>query len=72
MQSSTGKEVCTVFSAPAHYSEAQRLALKQSATMCGMNVLRVINEPTAAAAYGLHTAAQGNILVYDLGGGHLT
>ena len=66
-----GKEVAhCVLTAPAHYSEAQRLALKQSATMCGMNVLRVINEPTAAAmAYGLHTAAQGNILVYDLGGG---
>ena len=61
-----------VVTVPAYFNDAQRQATKDAGTISGLNVLRVINEPTAAAiAYGLDKQAKGeqNILVYDLGGG---
>ena len=59
-----------VLTVPAHFTEPQRIAAKQAATICGINVLRVINEPTAAAmAYKLEKGGRSTILVYDLGGG---
>eukprot|EP00833_Pecoramyces_ruminatium_P008125 jgi/Orpsp1_1/1182157/evm.model.c7180000080102.1 len=63
-----GHAVVTV---PAYFSDAQRQATKDAGTIAGLNILRVINEPTAAAiAYGLDkTGGEKNILVYDLGGG---
>merc|ERR1712025_125643 len=55
---------------PAYFNDAQRQPTKDAGTISGMNVLRIINEPTAAAiAYGLDKKAEQNILVYDLGGG---
>merc|ERR1712025_1140709 len=55
---------------PAYFNDAQRTATKDAGTISGMNVLRIINEPTAAAiAYGLDKKTEKNILVYDLGGG---
>merc|ERR1711959_835973 len=66
-----GKEVKhSVITVPAYFNDAQRQATKDAGTISGMNVLRIINEPTAAAiAYGLDKKAEKNILVYDLGGG---
>ena len=61
-----------VVTVPAYFNDAQRQATKDAGTIAGMKVLRVINEPTAAAiAYGLDKQTKGekNILVYDLGGG---
>jgi len=60
-----------VVTCPAYFNEAQRLATKDAGTIAGLNVLRVINEPTAAAiAYGLSDKSdEKNIIVYDLGGG---
>ena len=61
-----------VVTVPAYFNDAQRQATKDAGRISGLNVLRVINEPTAAAiAYGLDKKATGekNILVYDLGGG---
>ncbi|MFT4518295.1 MAG: molecular chaperone HscA [Halioglobus sp.] len=59
-----------VITVPAYFDEAQRQATKDAATIAGINVLRLLNEPTAAAvAYGLDSAEQGVIAVYDLGGG---
>jgi endoplasmic reticulum chaperone BiP len=60
-----------VVTVPAYFNDAQRQATKDSGTIAGLNVLRIINEPTAAAiAYGLDKKAkEKNILVYDLGGG---
>ena len=59
-----------VITVPAYFDEAARNATKQSATMAGLEVLRLINEPTAAAvAYGLDQGVQGTFLVFDLGGG---
>ncbi|MCR9106522.1 MAG: Fe-S protein assembly chaperone HscA [Gammaproteobacteria bacterium] len=59
-----------VITVPAYFDEAQRQATKDAATLAGINVLRLLNEPTAAAvAYGLDSADQGVIAVYDLGGG---
>jgi len=59
-----------VITVPAYFDEAQRQATKNAATLAGLKVLRLMNEPTAAAvAYGLDTAEQGVIAVYDLGGG---
>jgi len=64
---SVGHAVITV---PAYFSDAQRQATKDAGAIAGLNVLRIINEPTAAAiAYGLDKQAEKNILVYDLGGG---
>jgi len=66
-----GKEVKhAVVTVPAYFNDAQRQSTKDAGTISGMNVLRIINEPTAAAiAYGLDKKSEQNILVYDLGGG---
>jgi heat shock protein 5 len=67
-----GKEIQNaVVTVPAYFNDAQRQATKDAGTIAGLNVLRIINEPTAAAiAYGLDKKAkERNILVYDLGGG---
>jgi len=67
-----GKKVQNaVVTVPAYFNDAQRQATKDAGTIAGLNVLRIINEPTAAAiAYGLDKKAkEKNILVYDLGGG---
>jgi len=59
-----------VITVPAYFDDAQRQATKDAAQLSGLNVLRLINEPTAAAiAYGLDNAAEGVYAVYDLGGG---
>ena len=59
-----------VITVPAYFDEAQRQATKDAAQLAGINVLRLISEPTAAAiAYGLDNAAEGVYAVYDLGGG---
>lgn len=59
-----------VITVPAYFDEAQRQATKDAATLAGLRVLRLLNEPTAAAvAYGLDSAEKGVIAVYDLGGG---
>lgn len=59
-----------VITVPAYFDEAQRQATKDAAKLAGLRVLRLLNEPTAAAvAYGLDSAEQGVIAVYDLGGG---
>jgi heat shock protein 5 len=59
-----------VVTVPAYFNDAQRQATKDAGTIAGLNVLRIINEPTAAAiAYGLDQKAEQNILVFDLGGG---
>jgi molecular chaperone HscA len=59
-----------VITVPAYFDEAQRQATKDAAQLAGLNVLRLINEPTAAAiAYGLDQASEGVYAVYDLGGG---
>ena len=55
---------------PAYFNDAQRQQTKQAAELANLNVLRLINEPTAAAlAYGLDSKEEGNVVVYDLGGG---
>ncbi|MBT8129196.1 MAG: Fe-S protein assembly chaperone HscA [Gammaproteobacteria bacterium] len=59
-----------VITVPAYFDEAQRQATKDAASLSGLNVLRLLNEPTAAAvAYGLDSGREGIIAVYDLGGG---
>ncbi|MBT4520284.1 MAG: Fe-S protein assembly chaperone HscA [Halieaceae bacterium] len=59
-----------VITVPAYFDEAQRQATKDAATLAGLPVMRLLNEPTAAAvAYGLESAKEGVIAVYDLGGG---
>ena len=59
-----------VITVPAYFDEAQRQATKDAARLAGLNVLRLLNEPTAAAvAYGLDKQEEGVIAVYDLGGG---
>ncbi|MBI2960887.1 MAG: Fe-S protein assembly chaperone HscA [Betaproteobacteria bacterium] len=59
-----------VVTVPAYFDEAQREATRDAARLAGLNVLRLLNEPTAAAiAYGLDNAAEGIYAVYDLGGG---
>merc|ERR1719385_438129 len=64
---SIAKAVITV---PAYFNDSQRQATKDAGSIAGLNVLRIINEPTAAAiAYGLDKKTEKNILVYDLGGG---
>lgn len=67
-----GKPVThAVVTVPAYFNDAQRQATKDAGTIAGLNILRIINEPTAAAiAYGLDkTGGEKNVLVYDLGGG---
>ncbi|HQW39229.1 MAG TPA: Hsp70 family protein, partial [Usitatibacteraceae bacterium] len=59
-----------VVTVPAYFDDAQRQATKDAARVAGLNVLRLLNEPTAAAiAYGLDNAAEGIFAVFDLGGG---
>ncbi|MEP0175087.1 MAG: Fe-S protein assembly chaperone HscA [Paraglaciecola sp.] len=59
-----------VVTVPAYFDDAQRQGTKDAATLAGLNVLRLLNEPTAAAiAYGLDSGQEGVIAVYDLGGG---
>ncbi len=59
-----------VITVPAYFDDAQRQATKDAAQLAGLNVLRLINEPTAAAiAYGLDNASEGIYAIYDLGGG---
>ncbi len=59
-----------VITVPAYFDDAQRQATRDAARLAGLNVLRLLNEPTAAAvAYGLENAAEGVYAVYDLGGG---
>lgn len=59
-----------VITVPAYFDDAQRQGTKDAASIAGLNVLRLLNEPTAAAiAYGLDSQEQGTIAVYDLGGG---
>lgn len=65
-----GELVGAVITVPAYFDDAQRQATKDAAKIAGLNVLRLLNEPTAAAlAYGLDNGAEGNYLIYDLGGG---
>lgn len=66
-----GEEVTdAVITVPAYFDDARRTATKQAGKIAGLNVLRVLNEPTAAAmSYGLNLEQQGTVLVYDLGGG---
>ena len=59
-----------VITVPAYFNDAQRKATKEAGTIAGLNVLRIINEPTASAlAYGLDSKGDEKVLVYDLGGG---
>jgi len=65
-----GELVGAVITVPAYFDDAQRQATKDAARLAGINVLRLLNEPTAAAvAYGLDQQAEGVIAIYDLGGG---
>ncbi len=64
---SVGRAVITV---PAYFNDAQRQATKDAGKLAGLEVLRLVNEPTAAAlAYGLHEKQRGHVAVYDFGGG---
>lgn len=65
-----GELVGAVITVPAYFDDAQRQATKDAARLAGLNVLRLLNEPTAAAvAYGLDNASEGTYVIYDLGGG---
>ena len=65
-----GDLVGAVITVPAYFNDAQRQSTKDAATLAGINVLRLLNEPTAAAiAYGLESGEEGVHAVYDLGGG---
>src|SRR5882724_5871930 len=67
---SGGELAGAVITVPAYFDDAQRQATKDAGKLAGLNVLRLLNEPTAAAiAYGLDNAAEGTYAVYDLGGG---
>jgi molecular chaperone HscA len=69
-QSLQGNLTGAVITVPAYFDEAQRQATKDAGKLAGLNVLRLLNEPTAAAiAYGLDNASEGVYAVYDLGGG---
>jgi len=70
-EKSLGGELAgAVITVPAYFDEAQRQATKDAAKLAGLNVLRLLNEPTAAAvAYGLDNASEGVFVIYDLGGG---
>lgn len=70
-EASLGGELTgAVITVPAYFDDAQRQATKDAARLAGLNVLRLLNEPTAAAiAYGLDNGAEGTYVVYDLGGG---
>lgn len=65
-----GELVGAVITVPAYFDDAQRQATKDAARLANLNVLRLLNEPTAAAvAYGLDRQAEGVVAIYDLGGG---
>ena len=65
-----GELTGAVITVPAYFDDAQRQATKDAARLAGLNVLRLLNEPTAAAiAYGLDNRSEGTFVVYDLGGG---
>ena len=65
-----GELIGVVITVPAYFDDAQRQATKDAARLAGLNVLRLLNEPTAAAvAYGLDQQAEGVVVIYDLGGG---
>ena len=65
-----GELVGAVITVPAYFDDAQRQATKDAARLANLNVLRLLNEPTAAAvAYGLDREAEGVVAIYDLGGG---
>ncbi|GLU38614.1 MULTISPECIES: Fe-S protein assembly chaperone HscA [Pseudomonas] len=65
-----GELVGAVITVPAYFDDAQRQATKDAARLAGLHVLRLLNEPTAAAvAYGLDKNAEGVVAIYDLGGG---
>src|SRR5690554_632844 len=65
-----GELTGVVITVPAYFDDAQRQATKDAARLAGLNVLRLLNEPTAAAvAYGLDQQAEGVVVIYDLGGG---
>ena len=65
-----GKVEQAVITVPAYFDDAQRQATKDAGRLAGLEVLRLLNEPTAAAlAYGLDKGSQGTFAVYDLGGG---
>ena len=70
-ESYSGKKIKNaIVTVPAYFNDAQRQATKDAGIIAGLNVVRVLNEPTAAAiAYGLDKQAEQNILVFDLGGG---
>jgi molecular chaperone HscA len=70
-EASLGGELTgAVITVPAYFDDAQRQATKDAARLAGLNVLRLLNEPTAAAiAYGLDNGSEGTYVVYDLGGG---
>ncbi|MFK7865004.1 MAG: Fe-S protein assembly chaperone HscA [Pseudohongiellaceae bacterium] len=66
----SGKLEGAVITVPAYFNDAQRQQTKDAAKSIGLNVLRLLNEPTAAAvAYGLDSKDEGNVVVFDLGGG---
>ena len=65
-----GKLEGVVITVPAYFNDAQRQQTKTAAQLAGLRVLRLLNEPTAAAvAYGLDSKEQGNVIIFDLGGG---
>src|SRR5256714_12803485 len=69
-ESLAGELTRAIITVPAYLDDAQRQASKDAGKLAGLNVLRLLNEPTAAAiAYGLENAAEGIYAVYDLGGG---
>jgi len=69
-ESLNGSLVGAVITVPAYFDDAQRQATKDAALLAGLNVLRLLNEPTAAAiAYGLENSSEGTYAVFDLGGG---
>ncbi len=70
-QALAGQEVTrAVITVPAYFDDTQRQATRDAARLAGIDVLRIVNEPTAASlAYGLDQRGQGNVAVYDLGGG---
>jgi len=70
-ESYLGKEVKNaVITVPAYFNDTQRQSTKDAGAIAGLNVLRIINEPTAAAiAYGLDKKNEQNVLIFDLGGG---
>ena len=69
-ESLAGDLVGAVITVPAYFDDAQRQATRDAARLAGLNVLRLLNEPTAAAvAYGLDNASEGTFAVFDLGGG---